>query len=1012
LQQQWCVPRSEVKVLEGEEHVLGRGSYGEVRVAIWRGTRVAAKALHALQPGVSKLVDQLHNMHDSLLQEMELLGSLRHPNLLLFLGVTYDPATLAPQSILTELMPCSLYDIIQKLHICLSKSEILDIAEGISSGLVYLHGHCPHPIVHRDLSCKNVLYDGRRVKIADLGQAKVLGVRGISGSRQQTAMPGAMAYAAPECLTGRYSSEIDLFSFGVLLVHMVTGEYPRIDRREDQVGHAGQKFRKLKPLICRCLSLHAEDRPTASQAQRSLQDLKHDLGLYSPHGHGGGVLVERWVREELKETTRDLQQQVLVYEKRLAAEMGRWRTEADRADQLTETMQQHVDAAARAKEGQERMKEEMERSCNRLGKVMKDQEALKGELAEQLDTELRDMDALRLATDRKMQQALSLCAAAEQSEKEAGEKAEAATLSMLAAVERAEALEKKLATQASLGICGCLEATKEAEVRTAQSIVRWEEEKTTRLKHQKLFFAQVSDMTHLQTHVKDLEHQLSQARQDLARYHEMPVPELMRDKVLGMERDIEREQDKSAELSSKLVERDRRYEELQAAKGDIEELLRQSEAKASEAEAAAAQARAEKADAEAQEKKAAQREKKWAQRVEQGCARIKAVTDEMDELKAFLAKLKEESPFLFTGSKSLANGNSPNLASSPEVPDIKGELEHERCCKTRLQMLQRASSIPPGSNCNPDSSLFNDMVRFPLLPVRAVSQAKDCLEVLDAMKKHPANTSMQWRGLRAIGNALAAGTGNSAELAEAGAVGLALSLLQVRPGTSHVIAVRALGHLVFGSDSNRELAGESGGVVAVLDSMRQRPAHQELQCHGCLALTNLLHNSKANRHRAREAGCIGVILDAMQAFLGSHKLQRNACWALLTLAASDEASVDIAAEGGVGAIIAGMINCGDNADVLHYACWALVNIAWSQGEVRRFCKSEGAPAIIAEAMASFPRHAGLLEKGELALQLLLGGARSEQPQVTGGQGAGGKGDQVELAGPAWSSNHNKVVTMH
>jgi serine/threonine protein kinase len=120
-------------------------------------------------------------------------------------------------------MTGSLYDILENHKIRLSLPEILDISIDIMSGLEYLHGQCP-VIVHRDISSKNILLDGNKAKIADLGQAKILDSSVLS---RQTGMPGAMAYSAPEVLTGKYTSKIDIFSFGVLMTQMCCGEYPR-----------------------------------------------------------------------------------------------------------------------------------------------------------------------------------------------------------------------------------------------------------------------------------------------------------------------------------------------------------------------------------------------------------------------------------------------------------------------------------------------------------------------------------------------------------------------------------------------------------------------------------------------------------------------------------------------------------------------------------------------------------------------------------------------------------------
>lgn len=229
----WAYPLTDVTIDETEGGVLGRGAYGTVRVALWNGVRVAAKQLHALSLGDAD--GEERELMSALVREMSVLSQLRHPNLVLFLGVSFDPATATPQAILTELLPHSLYDLLETKKMLLSVVEVCYICNDIASALAFLHGRSP-PVVHRDLSARNVLIDRQgRAKVADLGQAKVLGGTHHSHSRNSS-MPGAMAYAAPEVLTGRYHEAIDLFSFGVLLAQCITGEFPRIDKREQQVA--------------------------------------------------------------------------------------------------------------------------------------------------------------------------------------------------------------------------------------------------------------------------------------------------------------------------------------------------------------------------------------------------------------------------------------------------------------------------------------------------------------------------------------------------------------------------------------------------------------------------------------------------------------------------------------------------------------------------------------------------------------------------------------------------------
>ena len=60
------------------------------------------------------------------------------------------------------------------------------------------------------------------------------------------------------------------------------------------MARAGARFPVLKLLLERCLSLHAEDRPTAVDVLCSLEAIREDPCAYSPAGHGGGVLADRW----------------------------------------------------------------------------------------------------------------------------------------------------------------------------------------------------------------------------------------------------------------------------------------------------------------------------------------------------------------------------------------------------------------------------------------------------------------------------------------------------------------------------------------------------------------------------------------------------------------------------------------------------------------------------------------------------------------------------------------------
>ena len=132
---QWVIPESSLYVLGGEENVLGRGAYGEVRKGVWRGTTVACKRLHFLT-GVHEISERdLQAVKAAFLKEMAVLTSLRHPNLLQFLGVTFDERTRSPEWIVTEMMDGSLYSLLHEQRVNFTLTEIIDLAIDVARGL-------------------------------------------------------------------------------------------------------------------------------------------------------------------------------------------------------------------------------------------------------------------------------------------------------------------------------------------------------------------------------------------------------------------------------------------------------------------------------------------------------------------------------------------------------------------------------------------------------------------------------------------------------------------------------------------------------------------------------------------------------------------------------------------------------------------------------------------------------------------------------------------------------------
>ena len=244
----WVVSRDEVHL---SNNILGTGGWGYVTEATYRGRKVAAKCLHEniASPHNLKLFEK----------EIQLFARCRHPNLLEFIGAVSDH----PAIILTEIMDTNLRQALTQRRA--TPNHIHPISMNIAQALLYLHSIQPHPLIHRDVSAPNVLLkadgNGWIAKLSDLGSAQFAHIA-------QTLVPGAVIYAAPE-VTQRDSArqqtvKIDIYSYGVLLIEMLTREMPTSS--VDMLLRSIQlRWPRFVPLITSCTNVDPDKRPSIRQ---------------------------------------------------------------------------------------------------------------------------------------------------------------------------------------------------------------------------------------------------------------------------------------------------------------------------------------------------------------------------------------------------------------------------------------------------------------------------------------------------------------------------------------------------------------------------------------------------------------------------------------------------------------------------------------------------------------------------------------------------------------------------
>ncbi|KAI4301892.1 hypothetical protein L6164_035129 [Bauhinia variegata] len=210
--------------------ILGKGASKTVYRAFdeYQGIEVAWNQV--------KLYDFLQSPEDleRLYCEIHLLKTLKHKNIMKFYTSWVDTAN-RNINFVTEMFTSGTLRQYRLKHRRVNIRAVKHWCRQILKGLLYLHSHDP-PVIHRDLKCDNIFINGNQgeVKIGDLGLAAIL-------RKSHTAhCVGTPEFMAPEVYEEAYNELVDIYSFGMCILEMVTFEYPY-----SECTHPAQIYKKV-----------------------------------------------------------------------------------------------------------------------------------------------------------------------------------------------------------------------------------------------------------------------------------------------------------------------------------------------------------------------------------------------------------------------------------------------------------------------------------------------------------------------------------------------------------------------------------------------------------------------------------------------------------------------------------------------------------------------------------------------------------------------------------------------
>lgn len=393
------------------DQTLGIGSYGQVCKAKSGQLPCAAKVLHQtlFQFRSGSGTDDYATKFE---KECEFLCAIKHPNIIQHLGTMKDPILGRP-ILLMEMMDESLTDHLKQSFDPLPYHRQVSISYDVALALSYLHSN---GIIHSDLSSNNVLLmgGGNRAKVTDFGLYKLIDTNPCISPL--THSQGTLTYMAPEVLLipPNYSTSMDSFSFGVLVLQSITKNFPQpgdahkyVEDANHPTGRVVAQLPELKrrekdiilvksdhpllPTVLDCLRDRDTERPSADELCKKLASLK----------------IETKYSESVEESRSEckFQEQLLAKEKIIKEFQAQMETKVEEHDKEVNELKEEL---AATKQLVEEYRLKLEKKATEINKFQEEMEAKSEKhkkeaelMKEELVTMKRLMEEYRLKLEKK-----------------------------------------------------------------------------------------------------------------------------------------------------------------------------------------------------------------------------------------------------------------------------------------------------------------------------------------------------------------------------------------------------------------------------------------------------------------------------------------------------------------------------------------------------------------------------------------------------------------------------------